>query len=335
MNTLLQAKSAYHILVVEPDNYLRDALIQAIEYEGYGTTSLTTAKDCIQHCLRDLPNLVILASKLPDQEALKVVEQLQSRLSQDCPPVLMLASQYDLSFMEKAFALGVRDYLLRPIHWSVFRQRVQQLIEMQICLHQLDEKLWQEKALMGQLTKTKLRIEGLSQLDEVTQLKNRKSFEEELLKTWRVQVRERQPVSLILLELSYLQSAWDEVTNSINFEYLKVTSHAITSILKRPNDIAARYQEKQFIILLPNTPLDGAIHLAKTLQQAIQLEIQTTVVLEKSMLDPVFNIGIASQLAAPQQEIQGLMETLRRSLSQSKDKGINSIAYLDASPSIS
>ncbi len=78
----------------------------------------------------------------------------------------MITALYDQESVDKAFDAGATDFITKPIHWAVLRQRVQRLIRTRQVTTQWQACLTREKSLENQL---EIEIQKVKQLTELCQ----------------------------------------------------------------------------------------------------------------------------------------------------------------------
>ncbi len=103
-------------------------------------------------------------------------------------------------------------------------------------------------------------------LDEVTGLAKYSSFIDCLDYEWRILIREKKPLSLILIAIN----SPEDLSNNI----IVAIANIIQEEIKRPTDLAAYYQENQLMIMLPNTNNDGALCVNKKIFKRISEEVK-------------------------------------------------------------
>lgn len=142
----------------------------------------------------------------------------------------------------------------------------------------LEQEIWERKraedaakAAEIALRKANLELERLATLDGLTQVANRRRFDEYLSQEWRRMAREQQYLSLILCDVDYFKSYNDHYGHQAGDACLKRVAAAMRNTLKRPADLVARYGGEEFAIILPSTAMQGAITVAQAIQKAIKL----------------------------------------------------------------
>jgi diguanylate cyclase (GGDEF)-like protein len=112
-------------------------------------------------------------------------------------------------------------------------------------------------------------IEQLARLDGLTQIGNRRLFNEYLAQELARCHREAQPLSLIFCDIDHFKRFNDSLGHWEGDSALIKVAQALKSVCKRPADKPMRYGGEEFAIILPNTNLSGAETIAGELQQAM------------------------------------------------------------------
>lgn len=128
----------------------------------------------------------------------------------------------------------------------------------------------QQAELYQQLEAANQQLKRLATLDGLTQLANRRCFDQYLEQEWRRLTRESQPLSLILCDVDFFKLYNDTYGHQAGDEALKKVAAALGSVVKRPADLVARYGGEEFALVLPNTPQQGALYIAESIHQAIR-----------------------------------------------------------------
>ena len=114
-----------------------------------------------------------------------------------------------------------------------------------------------------------LRLQQIAYVDALTQLANRRQFDEALKAEWLRAIREETPLSLIMLDIDRFKRFNDLYGHLAGDECLRVVAAAVKAILRRPADLMARYGGEEFALLLPVTDESGAVSLADRVRTAI------------------------------------------------------------------
>ncbi len=178
------------------------------------------------------------------------------------------------------------------------------------------------------LKQANLELEKLVNLDGLTQIANRRCFDDRLRIEWQRLSREQQPMSLLLIDIDYFKRYNDCYGHQTGDECLKTIAQALEKTLCRPADLLARYGGEEFVVILPNTDLNGAIIVAEQLRSAIaKLEIPH----HHSDIGKVVtaSVGITSLIPSPEQEPSILIAQADVALYRAKQKGRNQAVVFD------
>lgn len=165
-------------------------------------------------------------------------------------------------------------------------------------------------------------LHRLANLDGLTGVANRRNFDEYLAQEWLRMAREKQPISLILSDIDYFKRYNDTYGHLLGDDCLKEVAKTIQQAVHRPADLVARYGGEEFAILLPNTPLSGAIQVAEAILESIR---QREIPHKASKVKPyvTLSMGVASLIPTHQIQPTLLIDAADDGLYQSKAKGRN------------
>ena len=107
-------------------------------------------------------------------------------------------------------------------------------------------------------------IRHVSNIDSLTGLFNRRRFDSFLDEQWRRARRNRQPVSLILIDIDFFKSINDRHGHIAGDGYLKNVAAILQKFGRRPDDLVARYGGEEFGVILGNTTLEAAKNACRT-----------------------------------------------------------------------
>lgn len=109
-------------------------------------------------------------------------------------------------------------------------------------------------------------LQTLASSDGLTELANRRVFNQILEQECGRARRAELPLSLLMIDIDHFKAYNDALGHQAGDDCLKRCAAAIKAQMLRPGDLAARYGGEEFVALLPNTPLTGAVTMAKRLQ---------------------------------------------------------------------
>jgi diguanylate cyclase (GGDEF)-like protein/PAS domain S-box-containing protein len=113
-------------------------------------------------------------------------------------------------------------------------------------------------------------VEALAITDALTGLANRRRFDQYLAIEWRRSMRDRQPLSLLMLDVDRFKAYNDTYGHQRGDSCLKQIAEACMDVVSRPGDLVARFGGEEFVVVLPNTEDEGAVHVAEEICEALR-----------------------------------------------------------------
>jgi sigma-B regulation protein RsbU (phosphoserine phosphatase) len=182
MNTTIQKDSPL-ILVADDDRFTRILLRQILEQDGYRVQEVGDGEQCLAAYRKTRPDMVLLDALMPVMDGFTCCTHLQALNGDDFPngegdsfdspseyasrtPVLMITGLNDQESVDRAFAAGAVDYVTKPIHPPVLRQRLRRLLEAS----------WAEKGLRESEKKYRSVVENAKEVIFQTDTVRRLTF---------------------------------------------------------------------------------------------------------------------------------------------------------------
>ncbi len=178
----------------------------------------------------------------------------------------------------------------------------------------------QQAELYEQLQRVNQELEKLAMTDGLTQVANHRFFNQKLKNEWNRLCREVAPLSLILCDIDYFKRYNDTYGHLAGDSCLQRVATALRQSVKRSSDLVARYGGEEFAIILPNTDLEGATHLAEMICTQIRsLKIPH----RNSQIKPylTLSVGVATTIPMPFLTPETLILTTDYALYQAKTNG--------------
>ncbi|MEM9153603.1 MAG: diguanylate cyclase [Cyanobacteria bacterium P01_F01_bin.33] len=168
-------------------------------------------------------------------------------------------------------------------------------------------------------------------IDGLTQVANRRRFDEYLQQSWRQHIREQQSLSLILCDVDYFKLYNDTYGHQAGDECLKQIAAVMRATICRPIDLVARYGGEEFAVVLPQTDLDGASQVAEKIRQQVK---QLDILHASSGISPVVTISLGVSACSPAQHSlsEALLTAADRALYRSKTKGRDRVTAIPCPP---
>jgi diguanylate cyclase (GGDEF)-like protein len=172
----------------------------------------------------------------------------------------------------------------------------------------------------SELEKANQELSRLATLDGLTQVPNRRRFDEYLAQEWKRSQREQQTLSLILCDVDFFKLYNDYYGHQSGDHCLQQVAQAMQRAVKRPADLVARYGGEEFVVILPNTEAEGAIIVA----QALQNQVASLKILHaKSQVSDyiTLSLGVSSMIPLPDTAPKDLIAIADAALYEAKKQG--------------
>jgi diguanylate cyclase (GGDEF)-like protein len=290
-------------------------LINEIDPEGKNLLNLALKQNYIllfssnhaelfQHVAQKKPDLIILGSKPSYTENYDLCAQLKEDFRTQLIPVLLeIDSENDVN-IEGLEITGV-DFFSRQINSNILFARVQNLLEL--------------KQLRDQFTwaKTTDFLPGLVRLQYLEQI---------LSHEWRRALRLQTPQSILILSIDSFDSDKNQSDQLTSDKCLHQIADLLVKTVKRETDCVAQSGENEFIILLPETDTNGALQVARQIQEALE---ELSIPHPPSALSTHITacIGFATMRPKQKQTSIQLIQKASALLSEAKQAGVNQIRY--------
>jgi len=167
-------------------------------------------------------------------------------------------------------------------------------------------------------------LSGLSFLDGLTGLANRRRFDMFLDQEWRRGLRSHSPISLILMDIDYFKDFNDASGHLAGDDCLRRIAQALETGIHRSGDLIARYGGEEFVCVLPDTGQAGAVAVAEGIQDLIK---SLALPHPRSSISKLvtLSLGVATDIAELSTNPENLIRYADQAMYQAKAKGRNQI----------
>ncbi|MBD2183229.1 response regulator [Planktothrix sp. FACHB-1355] len=278
MNISTDKKDAPLILAIDDDKFMRLQLRRAMEEVGYQVVEAANGEEGLVAYTRWRPDIVLLDAVMPVMDGFTFCKLIrtenicQTQSLCNPPPVLMITALEDRESVDRAFEAGANDYITKPIHWAVLRQRVRRLLEAcraEIDRQRSEQKIREQAALLDIATEAIL----VQNLDNQILFWNKGA---ERLYGWRSEEAIGKNVNQLLYkqvppELESGQPIFDEA-GSWQGELLQVTKYGKEIIVESRWTLVQEEQKQPKSILTVNTDITEKKQLETQFLRAQRME---------------------------------------------------------------
>ncbi|MCK5163169.1 MAG: diguanylate cyclase [Desulfobacula sp.] len=173
-----------------------------------------------------------------------------------------------------------------------------------------------------ELKKVNEKLKMLSVIDGLTQIPNRRRFDEYLESEWKRHYRDKDKISVVLSDIDFFKLYNDNYGHQAGDDCLKKVAQAIQDSAHRSADLAARYGGEEFVLVLPRTDAGGAMAVAEKVRiNVMNLEIAH----EKSKVNDhvTLSLGVATMVPGKDNSAEDLVALSDQALYEAKENGRN------------
>jgi diguanylate cyclase (GGDEF)-like protein/PAS domain S-box-containing protein len=166
------------------------------------------------------------------------------------------------------------------------------------------------------------RLEHLAAIDGLTQVPNRRFFDQTIEREWSRLERTGEPLSLILCDVDFFKLFNDTYGHQSGDDCLRAVAKALNETAHRGGDYIARYGGEEFVAILPATDQNGAVHVAEKIRLAVQ---QLGIEHKSSEVAPciTLSLGVATVIPSPSTTPELLIKYADKALYTAKSSGRN------------
>ena len=182
-----------------------------------------------------------------------------------------------------------------------------------------------DRLLLDAVASANERLERLSRFDVLTDLPNRRHFDEFLHQTWSRCAGNRETVALLMIDVDHFKAYNDRHGHPAGDACLQAVVGALKSRVRRPGDLLARYGGEEFVAVLPGASQSEAAAVAEQLRHKVD-ELAHPHGASSIRPHVTVSIGVASVLASdPDASPESLIADADAALYEAKAHGRNSV----------
>src|SRR5690606_337231 len=207
------------ILIVEDSATLRHAMSQYITDAGH-TPLITQIGEVPLQLLEDTSvNMIIMDVEMPGLNGFETTRLIREWLGGHWIPIIFVTGLNEDESYREGIEAGGDDYLIKPVSYMIFKAKIRAM-----------ERIAE---MRDQLNRLNAELESLSKLDGLTQILNRRTFNELAQQQWLAAARKQQPVSVLMIDVDHFKLYNDHYGHPAGDACLKKVTEAIKSCLHR------------------------------------------------------------------------------------------------------
>jgi diguanylate cyclase (GGDEF)-like protein len=215
-------------------------------------------------------DLILMDVTMPGIDGVEASAQIKQVDRMADVPLIMVTGLTDPELIRSAFDAGATDFVTKPFERIELLARVRSALRLK---EETDRRKAREAELLEvthQLQEANDLLRRISLQDGLTGVSNRRHFDETLPAEWRRAERDKDPVSLIMIDIDHFKAFNDGYGHLKGDDCLRAVAGGIQKVVHRPGDLVARYGGEEFAVLLPGTDTTGALSVAEVLRSTVE-----------------------------------------------------------------
>ncbi|MEO5364097.1 MAG: diguanylate cyclase [Magnetococcus sp. DMHC-8] len=233
------------ILVADDDECMLALLTRFLKKDGYDVIETQDGQGAIDRFVQTPPDMVLLDVSMPVVDGIAACDIIRKLPGGARVPIVMMTGLSDDQSVDQAFAVGADDYVTKPIHWAVLRQRIRLFMERR---------------------KAEAIIRYQATFDSLTDLPNRNLFMDRLERAVALARRNQEHLAILFIDLDRFKEINDTLGHAAGDELLRQAACRLKECV-RHSDTVARMGGDEFTMILSSIafPMDPEMVARKVL----------------------------------------------------------------------
>lgn len=286
------------VLIVDDTKENIKVLQRILAEEGYKIGVALSGIQALKNVSKLKPDLILLDVMMPEMDGFETCRRLKSNPETKDISVIFLTAKTEMDDVSMGFEVGAVDYITKPFLDKDICVRVKTHLKLSAAL----------KQLLLQSTK-----------DPLTDLFNRRSFNEKLEGEYKRSLRGGEPFSLIFLDIDFFKNINDTYGHSAGDKVIQEVGKFLNKI-GRGGDEVCRWGGEEFLIFLPGTSLKGAAEKAEKIREGISSMV---IEFQGSKINLTMSLGVGT--FQTYLKLSQIIDMADKNLYRAKNRGRNCV----------
>ncbi|MCL2765024.1 MAG: diguanylate cyclase [Treponema sp.] len=289
------------LLIVDDENSNLKVLTYILG-QDYTIYTSSNGANAIEKAREYVPDLILLDILMPGMDGYQTLSEIKKCNIVKKTPVIFITGLDSDEDEEKGLSLDSADYITKPFNPTIVKLRVRNQIQ-----------------IVNQLRT----IEKLIMIDQLTNIPNRRCFDDRLKMEWKQAIRENTPISLLVMDLDKFKNINDTYGHLQGDIVLQTVAEVFSHSFKRPGDFVARWGGEEFVVLMPNTQMEGAVEVAEKIRSDVESRVMPS--LDHSRITITISIGVNSIVPTLDCLVDSFISNADKALYNAKQTGRNKV----------
>ncbi len=317
-------KSKQSIFVVDDVQANLQVVGNILKGKGLNISFARNGEQALLGIKKKKPDLILLDISMPEMDGYEVCERLLADDQLSEIPVIFLTARTQTEDIVKGFRVGAVDYVTKPFNPEELLARVFTHLELKLARDTIKSQNLELKELNKTLKAKNEELYRLSVTDKLTGVYNRLYLMDALSKEFARSHRHHMDLSCIILDIDHFKKFNDTYGHQVGDDVLVQTAQLVKSLL-RQEDYFGRYGGEEFLLILPDIDISGALKVAEKVRETIEEARYSIDILRLSV---TVSLGISDIRSGDIRSGEALVHNADLALYEAKKTGRNrSIAF--------
>lgn len=251
------------VLVAEDTRSIRMIVSATVTHAGHETVEAVNGVEAVNYFKEagDI-DLIVMDAEMPELDGFEATRAIREFADDDWVPIVFLSAHDEDDYVQRALDTGADVYLKKPINSVQLLGQIramERIAAMKARLSEMNQELQTVNSV----------LESMAKVDGLTQISNRRCFDERIDVELARCRRNRSPLSLIICDIDCFKQYNDTYGHLAGDNCLKKVAKAIEKNFGRATDLVARYGGEEFVVLLPDTQVSDAHRMAGNMLDSV------------------------------------------------------------------
>jgi len=284
------------VLVIEDHPDQRDLLAIVLQREGYRVVTAANGLEALEKLAKEEVHIALSDIMMPKMDGFELIKTIRSNAALKHVYLILITARIQEGDRVRGLDLGADDYITKPFSFSELLARVR---------------------VGSRVVHYQQHLEYQTQIDSLTNLFNRRAFEQKIEEEFERSTRYGHSLSLLILDIDNFKSINDTQGHHGGDVALVKISETLRN-KTRQSDFVSRYGGEEFVLILPETDQENALRVAKKLHEDIR---SSTFGTANNSFSITISVGLSSTSTKENSDWKQMLEDADRALYQAKRKG--------------
>jgi diguanylate cyclase (GGDEF)-like protein len=273
---------------------------------------------------------LLIANVDAGEDVLDLLKAIKTDIRYKDVPIVVTSAQGFNQNVMTAYAFGAVDYIRKPFSTDETKARIHASLRLN---HEINRRKARENEITeiaNQLRDLTQVLRKLSLIDPLTEVANRRAFEQTAEQEFKRARRSKKALSVLLFDVDHFKMYNDHYGHQAGDLCLHKVAQEVQATIKRPGDMLARYGGEEFAIILPETDIQGASIIAERILKSVE---QLAIRHDYNSAAPVVtvSVGVATYDTYDAEcTPEKLIEMADKAMYEAKKQGRNRVASMQS-----